>query len=30
MYDQAVVRDWMLEKWRTVVVPNIKKWELEE
>jgi phage antirepressor YoqD-like protein len=30
MYDQTVVRDWMLEKWRKVVVPNIIKWEAEE
>jgi phage antirepressor YoqD-like protein len=28
-YDQAVVLDYMLEKWRTTVVPNIVKWSAE-
>lgn len=29
LYPQAVVRACQLEKWRTVVVPNIHKWKAE-
>lgn len=29
IYPQAVVRVCQLEKWRTVVVPNIEKWKAE-